>query len=102
MDRTKLLVFFHAEASEIAERDLGHATEDTLIADLGLDSLSVLELVGSVWAAKSARQHRALAQAPRRDPAIAPTSQEVHSDLRRPRAQPRKRGKRSPGGAGRT
>ncbi|HJK95506.1 MAG TPA: acyl carrier protein [Polyangiaceae bacterium LLY-WYZ-15_(1-7)] len=48
MDRTKLLVFFHAEASEIAERDLGHATEDTLIADLGLDSLSVLELVGSL------------------------------------------------------
>jgi acyl carrier protein len=35
-------------ASEIAEREFDHVAEDTTIADLGMDSLSTLELVGEL------------------------------------------------------
>ena len=46
MERIDLVARFRELASEIAERDFSGIGEDTLIADLGLDSLSTLELVG--------------------------------------------------------
>lgn len=39
---------FRVLASEIAERDFSHVTEETTIASLGIDSLGMLELVGSI------------------------------------------------------
>jgi acyl carrier protein len=46
--RGELVDAFRSMASEIAETDLSHVTEDDVIGDLGLDSLSMLELVGSL------------------------------------------------------
>ncbi|MEM9069693.1 MAG: acyl carrier protein [Myxococcota bacterium] len=46
MTRGELLERFQTEASEITEREIS-VTEDTAIADLGMDSLSLLELVGT-------------------------------------------------------
>lgn len=46
MDRVQLLTMFRKMASEIAEKDFSHVTEASVIADLGIDSLGMLELVG--------------------------------------------------------
>lgn len=46
MEHNQLVGRFRELASEIAERDFSEIDEATLIADLGLDSLSTLELVG--------------------------------------------------------
>ena len=48
MDRAQLLNMFRKMATEIAEKDFSHVTEDSVIADLGIDSLGMLELVGSM------------------------------------------------------
>lgn len=48
MERAQLLNMFRQMATEIAEKDFSHVTEDSVIADLGIDSLGMLELVGSM------------------------------------------------------
>lgn len=48
MDRAQLLDMFRKMATEIAEKDFSHVREDSVIADLGIDSLGMLELVGSM------------------------------------------------------
>jgi acyl carrier protein len=48
MERGELIARFREMASEIAEQDFGHVTEEHPIAELGMDSLSILELVGSM------------------------------------------------------
>lgn len=48
MTRADLIATFQRMASEIAEKDFSHVTEDSVIADLGIDSLGMLELIGSM------------------------------------------------------
>ena len=48
MSRTELLDVFRKTAGEIAERDFSGITEDGVIADLGIDSLELLEVIGSL------------------------------------------------------
>jgi acyl carrier protein len=46
--RVQLIRLFRDLASEIAERDLSGLQEDSAITELGIDSLAMLELVGSM------------------------------------------------------
>jgi acyl carrier protein len=46
--RDELLVRFRHIASEVAERDVAFPAEGTAIADLGIDSLAMLEIVGAM------------------------------------------------------
>lgn len=46
MRRTDIIERLRAAAIEIAERDLPPMTESQVIAEIGLDSLSTLEMVG--------------------------------------------------------
>lgn len=48
MDRAQLIEMFRAKASEIAEKDFGTLREDSVIADMGIDSLAMLEVVGEM------------------------------------------------------
>lgn len=48
MTRTELLQTFRSIASEIAEKDLSSVDESGVIADLGIDSLELLEVIGSL------------------------------------------------------
>jgi acyl carrier protein len=48
MKRPELLEMFQKMATEIAEKDFSDVSEDANIADLGLDSLNTLELVGAM------------------------------------------------------
>jgi len=48
MERAKLLEMFRTMASEIAEKDFHHVQEDAVIAEIGMDSLGMLELVGEM------------------------------------------------------
>jgi acyl carrier protein len=48
LERPKLIQIFRELASEIAEKDFSHIQEDSAIKDLGIDSLAMLELVGSM------------------------------------------------------
>jgi len=48
MERAELIKLFQTMATEIAERDFSHVSENSVIADLGIDSLGMLELVGSM------------------------------------------------------
>jgi acyl carrier protein len=48
LERPTLIQIFRDLASEIAERDFSHIQEDMAIKDLGIDSLAMLELVGSM------------------------------------------------------
>ena len=48
MDRAELLNMFRKMATEIAEKDYSHVAEDAVIAELGIDSLGMLELVGAM------------------------------------------------------
>ena len=48
MTRAELLEKFRSTATEIAERDFGTVKEDGVIADLGIDSLGMLEIIGSM------------------------------------------------------
>lgn len=48
MTRSELFSMFQRMAAEIAEKDFSDVTEDSNIQELGLDSLSTLELVGAM------------------------------------------------------
>lgn len=48
MDRAELLTMFRAKASEIAEKDLSKVDEASVLANLGIDSLQMLEIVGEM------------------------------------------------------
>jgi acyl carrier protein len=48
MNRAELIGTFQRMASEIAEKDFSHVAEDSVIADLGIDSLGMLELIGAM------------------------------------------------------
>ncbi len=48
MERAKLLNMFRTMATEIAEKDFSKVSEDSVIAELGIDSLGMLELVGAM------------------------------------------------------
>ncbi|MET0344330.1 MAG: acyl carrier protein [Polyangiales bacterium] len=47
-NRLGLIDLFRELASEIAEKDLSFVDEDSAIAELGIDSLAMLELVGTL------------------------------------------------------
>jgi acyl carrier protein len=46
--RTELLTVFRATATEVAEKDFHGVMETTSIAELGIDSLGMLEIIGSL------------------------------------------------------
>lgn len=46
--REELFNSFRKIASEVAEKDIPSLTDKTVIADLGIDSLAMLEIVGSM------------------------------------------------------
>jgi len=46
--RTELLSVFRATATEVAEKDFHSVAENTAIAELGIDSLGMLEIIGSL------------------------------------------------------
>ena len=48
MTRGELIKIFQRMASEVAEKDFSHVTEDASIAELGIDSLGMLEIIGSL------------------------------------------------------
>ena len=48
MDRAQLIDMFTKTASEVAEKEFSGLTEDTVIADMGVDSLAMLEVVGEM------------------------------------------------------
>jgi acyl carrier protein len=48
MTRAELLQIFRSTASEIAEKDLSKVDEAGAIAELGIDSLELLEVIGSL------------------------------------------------------
>jgi len=48
VQRSELLEKFKAAASEIAEKDFDDLQETSVIVDLGLDSLVVLEVIGEL------------------------------------------------------
>lgn len=46
--REQLLAMFRETASEVVEKDFHSVVESTVIADLGIDSLGMLEIIGSM------------------------------------------------------
>ena len=46
--RPELLVLFQKTATEIVEKDFSTLTESAKLADLGIDSLGMLEIIGSL------------------------------------------------------
>ena len=48
MERAELFQMFQRMATEIAEKEFTGVSEDSKIQELGLDSLSTLELVGAM------------------------------------------------------
>jgi acyl carrier protein len=48
MDRAKLLEMFRSMATEVAEKDFSNLREESVIADMGVDSLAMLEVVGEM------------------------------------------------------
>jgi acyl carrier protein len=48
MERTELLQVFQRTASEVAEKEFPHVAETTSISELGIDSLGMLEIIGSL------------------------------------------------------
>jgi len=46
--RPELLQMFKKTATEIAEKDFPNISEQTVISELGIDSLGMLEIVGSM------------------------------------------------------
>jgi acyl carrier protein len=48
MTRAELLQIFRSTASEIAEKDLSTIDEAGSISELGIDSLELLEVIGSL------------------------------------------------------
>ena len=48
MNREKLLELFQKMAGEVAEKDLSGLQEKSVIADIGVDSLAMLEIIGEM------------------------------------------------------
>lgn len=48
LDRTALLDVFRNTATEVAEKDFRNVAESTSISELGIDSLGMLEIIGSL------------------------------------------------------
>ena len=48
LSRTDLLQMFKKTATEIAEKDFPNISEQTVISELGIDSLGMLEIVGAM------------------------------------------------------
>ena len=48
MNREQLINLFREKATEIAEKDFSNLNATSVIADLGIDSLGMLELVGEM------------------------------------------------------
>jgi acyl carrier protein len=46
--RERLLGLFRETASEVVEKDFNHATEPTAISEMAIDSLGLLEIIGSL------------------------------------------------------
>jgi acyl carrier protein len=46
--REDLLVMFRVTATEVVEQDFGHVAETSVISELGIDSLGMLEIIGSM------------------------------------------------------
>jgi acyl carrier protein len=46
--RDRLLAMFCDTASEVVEKDFHHAKESTVITELAIDSLGMLEIIGSL------------------------------------------------------
>ena len=46
--RTELIDIFQKTATEVVEREFPKITESTVISELGIDSLGMLEIVGSM------------------------------------------------------
>jgi len=46
--REELLEVFRSTATEVAEKDFPNVAESTQIAELGIDSLGMLEIIGSL------------------------------------------------------
>ncbi len=46
--RAELLEIFQKTASEVVEREFPKISENTVISELGIDSLGMLEIVGSM------------------------------------------------------
>lgn len=46
--RAQLLEVFKTTATEVAERDFPNVAETTSISELGIDSLGMLEIIGSL------------------------------------------------------
>jgi acyl carrier protein len=46
--REDLLVMFRETASEVVEKDFRHVAESTVISELTIDSLGILEVIGSL------------------------------------------------------
>jgi len=47
-DRKRLLAMFCDTATEVVEKDFHHVTEPTVITELAIDSLGMLEIIGSL------------------------------------------------------
>ena len=48
MQRTQLLQVFARTATEVAEKEFANVMETTSISELGIDSLGMLEIIGSL------------------------------------------------------
>ena len=48
MTRPELIEMFTTTASEVAEKQFSGITEETIISDLGVDSLAMLEVIGEM------------------------------------------------------
>lgn len=46
--RSELLTMFKTTAAEIAEKEFPNISEGTVISELGIDSLNMLEIVGAM------------------------------------------------------
>ncbi len=46
--RVELLTMFRETATEVVEKDFHHVVEGTVISELGIDSLGMLEIIGSM------------------------------------------------------
>jgi acyl carrier protein len=47
-DRASLLALFRENATDVVEKDMHHVSESSVIGELGIDSLAVLEIIGSM------------------------------------------------------
>ncbi|MBX3189916.1 MAG: acyl carrier protein [Labilithrix sp.] len=48
MERAQLLAVFQRTATEVAEKDFNSVAETAKISELGIDSLGMLEIIGSL------------------------------------------------------